>query len=385
VRKLIPGIAATVAAAIVAAPAPAAAQTAEYSQKLDKSCCSMTLEPGDIAQQSFSFTNTGTKTWFPAGTAAVRLGTSNPIDRSSPFFNPTDWAGPNRPTALDEPAVPPGKIGTFTWMLKAPQPGTYREYYAPVAESVTWMAPTDAYYLDYTVIPAEAPVVRITRAPPRVRRGDPILVAAEATDNRGVARVTFTVGGVTETVASPLQGTSVYGKLLSSAALGAGTQNILVRAYDLGGRESSAVSPLEVYEGPPAGGSSVGGRLRPFKPLFVTRAGLGQALGTFNGLGDVIGARRGGILRILCVSGCVRRLKVARRVPPRGSLKVTLGRALALRRSTRVELQLTAPGFVTRYQRYRFERKTEGTRATQVSSGCLAQKKPRRTTSCPRA
>jgi hypothetical protein len=190
---------------------------------------------------------------------------------------------------------------------------------------------------------------------------------------------------VTETVASPLQGTSVYGKLLSSAALGAGTQNILVRAYDLGGRESSAISPLEVYEGPPAGGSSVGGRLRPFKPLFVTRAGLGRGLGTFNGLGDVIAARRGGILRILCVRGCVRRLKVARRVPPRGSLKVTLGRALPLRRSTRVELQLTAPGFVTRYQRYRFERKPEGTRATQVSSGCLAQKKPRRTTSCPRA
>jgi hypothetical protein len=385
VRTLILGIAATVTAALVAAPAPAAAQTAEYSQKLDKSCCSMTLEPGDIASQSLSFTNTGTKTWFPSGAVAVRLGTSNPMDRSSPFFNPTDWAGPNRPTALDEAAVPPGKIGTFTWMLKAPQPGSYREYYAPVAEGVTWMAPTDAYYLDYTVIPAQAPTVRVTRAPSRVRRGDPILVAAEATDNRGVGSVTFTVGAVTATATAPLQGTSVYGKVLSSAALGAGTQNILVRAYDLGGREASAVSPLEVYEGPPGAGSSVGGRLPPFKPLFVTRAGIGRALGTFNGLGDVIGARRGGIMRILCVRGCARRLKVARRVPRRGSLKVTLGRALPLRRSTRVELQLTAPGFVTRYQRYRFVRKPEGTRATQVSSGCLARKKPRRTTSCPRA
>jgi hypothetical protein len=373
-----------VAAAVVAVPAPASAQTAEYSQKLDKSCCSMTLEPGDIAQQSMSFVNTGTKTWLPAGPVPVRLGTANPLDRSSPFFNPTDWAGPNRPTALDEAAVPPGRIGTFTWMLKAPQPGTYREYYAPVAEGVTWMAATDAYYLDYTVIPAEAPTVRITRAPARVRRGDPILVAAEATDNRGVASVTFTVGPATATVAAPLKGTSIYGTVLSSAALGAGAQNVLVRAYDLGGREASAVAPVEIYEGPPLGGSSVG-RLRPFKPLFVTRAGFGQALGTFNGLGDVIGARRGGILRILCVSGCARRLKVARRVPQRGSVRVTLGRALPLGRSTRVELQLTAPGFVTRYQRYRFERKPEGTRARQVSSGCLARKKPRRTTACPRA
>jgi hypothetical protein len=66
-------------------------------------------------------------------------------------------------------------------------------------------------------------------------------------------------------------------------------------------------------------------------------------------------------------------------------LKITLGRALPLRPSTRVELQLTAPGFVTRFQRYRFDRKPEGTRAHQVSSGCLARKKPRRTTSCPRA
>jgi hypothetical protein len=371
-------------ATVVAAPAAAGAQTAEYSQKLDRSCCSMTLEPGDVAQQSFSFMNTGTKTWFPAGPAAVRLGTANPFDRLSPFFNPTDWVGANRPTVLDEPAVPPGKVGTFTWVLKAPQPGTYREYYAPVAESVTWMAATDAYFLDYTVIPAEAPTVRITRSPARVRRGDPILVAAEATDNRGVGRVTFTVGATTATVATPLRGTSVYGTVLSSAALGAGAQNVLVRAYDLGGREASALAPVEIYEGPPVGGSSVG-RLRAFKPLFITRAGLGQALGTFNGLGDVIGARRGGILRILCVRGCARRVKVARRVPQRGSLKVTLGRSLPLRRSTRVELQLTAPGFVTRYQRYRFERKPEGTRARQVSSGCLARKTPRRTTACPRA
>jgi hypothetical protein len=370
------------ATAILAAPA--SAQTAEYSQKLDTFCCYMTLEPGDTAEQFLSFTNTGTKSWFPGGAVPVRLGTSNPMDRSSPFFNPADWPGASRPTALDQAEVPPGKIGSFTWILKAPQPGSYREYYAPVAEGVTWMAPTDAYFLDYKVLPAEAPVLTISRAPARVKRGQPIIVAADATDNRGVARVTFTVGSATATVTTPLQGTSVYGTVLSSAALGAGTQNVLVRAYDLGGRESSAVAAVEVDEAPVAA-SSVRTRLRPFKPLFVTRAGSGQALGTFNGLGDVVGARRGGILRVLCVRGCARPLKVARRVPRRGSLKITLGRALPLRPSTRVELQLTAPGFVTRFQRYRFDRKPEGTRAHQVSSGCLARKKPRRTTSCPRA
>jgi hypothetical protein len=384
VRTLIAGIAATVTAGIIAGPV--AAQNAEYNQKLDKFCCYMTLEPGDTAEQHLSFTNTGTKSWFPTGAVPVRLGASNPNDRTSPFFDAADWAGPTRPTALDEAEVPPGKIGTFTWILKAPpQPGSYREYYAPVAEGVTWMAPTAQYYLDYTVIPAQAPVVKITAASARVKRGDPILVSADATDNRGVARVTFTVGTSTATAPTPTQGTSGYGAVLSSAGLGAGTHNVLVQAYDLGGRESSAVAALEVYEPPPVAPSSSPTRLGAFKPLFVTRAGRGQALGTFNGLGDVVGARPGGILRVLCVRGCARRLKVARRVPQRGSLKITLPHALALRRSTRIELQLTAPGFVTRYQRYRFERRPEGTRARHVAAGCLARKQPRRTTTCPRA
>jgi hypothetical protein len=148
VRKLIVGIAATLAAGVVAAPV--AAQTADYNQKLDKFCCYMTLEPGDTAQQFLSFTNTGTKSWFPVGAVPVRLGTSNPIDRSSPFFNSADWLAPNRLTPLDQPEVAPGKIGSFSWILKAPpQPGSYREHYAPVAEGVTWMAPTSAYFLDY--------------------------------------------------------------------------------------------------------------------------------------------------------------------------------------------------------------------------------------------
>jgi hypothetical protein len=384
VRKLIGGVAATLAAGVVAAPV--AAQTADYNQKFDKFCCSTTFEPADTAQQAMAFTNTGTKSWFPGGAVPVRLGTSNPNDRSSPFLNPDDWLAPNRLTAVDQPEVAPGKIGSFTWVLKAPaQPGTYREYYAPVAEGVTWMAPTTAYFVDYKVIPAQAPVLQISGAPARVRRGDPIIVTADATDNRGVARVTFTIGTTTVIAPAPIQGTSGYGAVLSSAGLGAGTQNVLVRAYDLGGRESSAVSALEVYEAPAPVAPSSGGRngLRPFQPLFATRAGSGRSLGTFNGLGDVVGARRGGILRVLCVRGCVRPLKVARRIPRRGALRITLGRPLALRRSTLVELQLTAPGFVTRYQRYRFVRKPEGTRAQQASAGCLARKQPRLITSCP--
>ena len=377
---------AAVAVASALTAAPAAAQTAEYNQELVSFCCYMTLEPGDTAEQFLRLKNIGTKTWFPGGAQPVRIGTSNPNDRTSPFYNPADWLprSPHRPTAVDQASVAPGQVGTFTWVTKAPpQPGFYREHYAPVAEGVTWMAPTAQYWIEYTVIPAQAPVLAITGAPTRVQRGAPIAVAATATDNRAVSRVTFSAGTQTVTVTAPTPGTSGYSAQLSSAELGAGVHNVLVRAYDVGGRESSAVAPIQVYEPPPpAIVLPPPTRLAPFKPLFVTRAGRGRRLGTFNGVGDVVGARRGATLRLVCVRGCSRRLRVVRRVPPRGALKIRV-RALRLRRSTRIELQLSAHGFFTRYQRYRFRRRPEGTRAVRVSSGCLSRRVPRRVMRCP--
>lgn len=385
---------AAVALALALPAAPAAAQTPEYNQALVSFCCYMKLEPGDTAPQVLRFRNTGTKTWFPSGAVPVLLGTSNPFDRASPFFNRGDWLRANRPTALDQARVAPGQIGTFSWITKAPaRPGFYREHYAPVAENVTWMAPTAKYFIEYTVLAAQAPVLAITSTPPRVQRGEPIAITANATDNRAISRVTFSAGTQLVTLTAPNQGTSGYSAALSSSELGAGIHNVLVRAYDVGGRESSAVAAVEVYEPPapppppppPPAAIVVPPvtRLAAFKPLFVTRAGRGRRLGTFNGVGDVVAARRGATLRLVCVSGCSRRLKVVRRIPRRGALRIRI-RALKLRSSTRVELQLSAPGFVTRYQRYRFRRKSEGTRATQVLAGCLSRREPRRTTRCPR-
>ncbi len=374
--------------ALALTAAPAAAQTAEYNQKLVSLCCYLKLEPGDTAAQVLRFRNTGTKTWYRIGTARVRLGTSNPFNRASPFYNRADWNAANRPTALDQASVAPGQVGTFSWVTKAPtRTGFYREHYAPIAEGVTWMAPTAQHWIDYTVIPAQAPVLSITGAPARVQRGAPIAVAVNATDNRAVSRVTFSAGTQTVAVTAPTPGTSVYSAQLSSAELGAGVHNVLVRAYDVGGRESSAVAAVQVYEPPPPPPSPAivlppPTRLAPFKPLFVTRAGRGRRLGTFNGVGDVVRARRGATLRLVCVRGCSRRLRVVRRVPAHGALKIRV-RALRLRRSTRVELQLSAHGFFTRYQRYRFRRRPEGTRAVRVSSGCLSRRVPRRVMRCP--
>ncbi|HEV2787336.1 MAG TPA: Ig-like domain-containing protein [Solirubrobacteraceae bacterium] len=365
---------------------PAArAQTPAYTATITGFCCYETLEPGDTIEQWMEFRNAGTAAWYREGAIPVRLGTSNPYDRASPFHNPGDWLNAKRPTPLDEASVAPGATGRFTGLTKAPQaPGFYREFYAPLAEAAAWMAPTNILYHDYTIIPAQPPALQISSAPARVRRGDPIAVVATATDNRGVGRVRFSVGTQTVTATSPAAPAmpSTYAGTLSSKELGAGTHTLLVRANDLGGREASSTFSFEVFEPllPPAPSQ----RLSSFRPLFSTRAGRGRRMGVLDGIVDVVGARRGARLRAVCVAGCQRRLSLARRVPPRGSTRLLLRPPLRLRRSTRIELQLAAPGFATRFQRYRFRRTSRGTIGKLVSTGCLQSQRPRRAMRCPR-
>lgn len=91
---------------------------------------------GSTAIAWVEYTNTGTGHWTHGDT---RLGTSSPQDRSSPFYNSSNWIAPNRPTDVDQSDVGPGQIGRFTFILKAPStPGTYVEKYRLVQEGVTW-------------------------------------------------------------------------------------------------------------------------------------------------------------------------------------------------------------------------------------------------------
>ena len=98
------------------------------------------ITAGDTKTLAFKFKNMGYATWYNSGSNPIRLATSNPIDRSSVFFNPSSWLSSNRTTAMDEAQVLPGEIGTFTFTVKAPlSPGTYDEYFRLVAENKTWM------------------------------------------------------------------------------------------------------------------------------------------------------------------------------------------------------------------------------------------------------
>src|SRR3978361_1097759 len=59
-----------------------------------------TLETGDKAIQFSELKNAGDKTWFRDGAIPVRLGSSDPFDRASPFFTDGDWISPARGNGL---------------------------------------------------------------------------------------------------------------------------------------------------------------------------------------------------------------------------------------------------------------------------------------------
>lgn len=107
----------------------------------------MTMIAGDERQVWVEFANRGTAAWSPGD---VFLGTSQPRDRDSPFFDPDDWTSTSRATAVDA-TVEPGAVGRFTWRLRAPdvtELTTYTESFELVAsdgggfgsvdEGITW-------------------------------------------------------------------------------------------------------------------------------------------------------------------------------------------------------------------------------------------------------
>jgi hypothetical protein len=65
--------------------------------------------------------NTGRASWRPTRASPVRLGTWAPQDRRSRLAA-RGWVGEgaNRPAAVREPSVAPGKVGTFEFPIRAP-------------------------------------------------------------------------------------------------------------------------------------------------------------------------------------------------------------------------------------------------------------------------
>ncbi len=112
-----------------------------------------TVAPGGKVYIRMQALNMGNQTWDQS---VVRLGTFKPMQRTSQFYDAT-WLNAYRPTQLLESSVPPGGVGTFEFVLTAPQTtGTYQEYFNLVAENITWMNDLSTSVIINVVSPAAA-------------------------------------------------------------------------------------------------------------------------------------------------------------------------------------------------------------------------------------
>lgn len=128
----------------------------EYSSDFASQNSYPFLAPGDSYKFQVSFANIGNRSW---NRGTVYLGTDRDRDRISVFnldnrINKEDtmWTTANR-VSLKEQTVPIGGVGTFEFYMSAATnmaPGTYREYFRPLAEGIQWMD-DDRVYWDVTV------------------------------------------------------------------------------------------------------------------------------------------------------------------------------------------------------------------------------------------
>jgi len=98
-----------------------------------------TVAPGASYYMRLKARNMGTQTWNPS---FLHLGTSRPNDRTSQFADSswTSYQGVPRPAQLSESSLAPGQIGTFDFVLKAPNAtGSYTEYFNLVADGQAWL------------------------------------------------------------------------------------------------------------------------------------------------------------------------------------------------------------------------------------------------------
>jgi Bacterial Ig domain len=241
---------ATIALALTFA-GTARAEGGAYEAKWLTQSAYPTLESGETVTSWFEAQNVGTEPWT---NDIVRLGTTNPRDRTSAFAN-SSWIYPWRPTNLDQSFVQPGQNGRFTFTMTGPPVSAttqFSEFFAPVADGKAWMEndasnwPPNGVYLTYTVIPAQPPSVAISSSPASVPAGTPVTVKATASDNRRVGQVQFQLAGGKATVDK----TSPYEATLSSSGLAPGAQRIDVTAIDLAGHSAGASTNVNLDEVP---------------------------------------------------------------------------------------------------------------------------------------
>lgn len=99
-----------------------------------------TLVANGTTTVNLSVRNDGNVSWYRDGRFPVRIGTRMPYDHRS-VFDAGTWISATRPDSLNEIEVPPGQIGTFTFVMRAPNySGKYLESMSLVAEGLSWFS-----------------------------------------------------------------------------------------------------------------------------------------------------------------------------------------------------------------------------------------------------
>ncbi len=94
------------------------------------------LAPGAKAYVTIQARNNTNQTWTQG---SLRLGTNNPQDRASIFYDSNTWASASRVDMVDS-SVLPGDIATFKFALAAPATtGSYTEYFNLLIEGTSWL------------------------------------------------------------------------------------------------------------------------------------------------------------------------------------------------------------------------------------------------------
>ncbi|HST54979.1 MAG TPA: PKD domain-containing protein [Solirubrobacteraceae bacterium] len=154
-----------------------------------------------------------------------------------------------------------------------------------------------------------------------------------------------------------------------------GTYSVTATTTDELGNRLSSTSSVTIATPQVAHLPTAQAAVNRFLPLLLVRASrLRGELGELLGIASLKGSVLGETVTLRCVAKCVHALRQKIRLRRRADLhrKITLRAPLVLRAGTRVEIALSAPGLLARFDRFGFARNHHGLSAHIAAQGCLS-------------
>lgn len=109
------------------------------------------LKIGETGELWVEVENNGNMAWVSSPSAAVdgwgqiKIGTDRPLDRNS-VLRANSWLSNNRAGYMTPDVVLPGEKAKFSFNIYASKIGTFKEYFRPVVEYVTWLNDLGIYW-----------------------------------------------------------------------------------------------------------------------------------------------------------------------------------------------------------------------------------------------